>query len=322
MFSQSMNYRSILTPLLLTGLIFASPALLKADYDITAPGDTVVGIPDGSGEWPANEAPYCAIDNNDSTKYLHFKAEGESTGLKITPQPTDWIVVGVTFTTANDATERDPISFELYGSNDGINGTYSLIYSGPITEMAQTTPMPRFTKTQPILFNNSVDYDHYMVMFPDTRSSTSGSMQIAEIELVGTTTDGLPPVVDAGISRILYIGDAEMTMESTVMSYGKIANIEWELASAPAGIDITDLTFSPDRYAINPEITFPAVTGKYVLSLSATTENGSTTDTTTIIITDSLCPQGDVNSDCQIDLEDLEIIAGEWLNPRITTPDP
>ena len=36
----------------------------------------------------------------------------------------------LTFTTANDAPERDPIAFELSGSNDSIDGPWTLIADG------------------------------------------------------------------------------------------------------------------------------------------------------------------------------------------------
>jgi len=64
--------------LLLGGMIRA------AGLDVTTPGDTVRGAPndgvtDGSRNfgWPSNEHPALAIDDDTSTKYLHFKGEQE-----------------------------------------------------------------------------------------------------------------------------------------------------------------------------------------------------------------------------------------------------
>jgi len=97
------------------------------------------------------------------------------------------IVTGLTFTTANDAPERDPISFELSGSNDSIDGPYELIASGDIVDFAQEAEWPRFTKNETeILFENDVVYKYYQVMFPTVRDAASAnSMQIAEVELLG-----------------------------------------------------------------------------------------------------------------------------------------
>jgi regulation of enolase protein 1 (concanavalin A-like superfamily) len=158
-----------------------------AGSDVTVPGDVVKGVPD-DGDWPGAEHPALAIDDNVNTKYLHFKGETEPTGVKITPLDGPTVVTGLTFTTANDAVERDPISYELSGSNAGIDGPYELIASGDIVDFAQETAWPRFTKNvTPILFANNTAYAHYQVMFPAVRDpGSANSMQIAEIELIGT----------------------------------------------------------------------------------------------------------------------------------------
>ncbi len=164
-----------------------------AGLDVTAPGDTVQGVPndgvtDGSRNfgWPGHEHPALAIDDNTSTKYLHFKGEIESTGFQVTPSASQTTVVGLTFTTANDAAARDPVAFEFYGSNVSINGPYTLIASGDIVDFSRATPWPRLTKNEtPIFFDNDVAYDHYQVLFTAVRSpGSANSMQIAEVELL------------------------------------------------------------------------------------------------------------------------------------------
>ncbi|UCD51302.1 MAG: hypothetical protein JSW27_01460, partial [Phycisphaerales bacterium] len=156
--------------------------------DITAAGDTVVGVPD-DGDWPAAETPDLAVDGNTDTKYLHFKGETQPTGFQITPAAGATVVTGITFTTANDAPERDPVAFELYGSNDSIDGPYTLIASGDIVDFAGTAAWPRFTQNvTEIAFDNDVAYAHYQVLFPAVRDpGSANSMQIAEVELLGTT---------------------------------------------------------------------------------------------------------------------------------------
>jgi len=164
-----------------------------APPDVTAPGDIVKGVPDDGlmdGDnfgWPGAETPDLAIDDNTGTKFLHFKGELEPTGFQVTPSAGPTIVTGLTLTTANDAIERDPISFELSGSNESIDGPYELIASGDIVDFAQADAWPRFTKNAtPILFDNDVAYAHYQVLFPAVRDAGSAnSMQIAEVELLG-----------------------------------------------------------------------------------------------------------------------------------------
>jgi hypothetical protein len=162
--------------------------------DITGAGDTVQGVPnDGvttggnDNGWPAAETPDLVIDDNTATKFLHFKGETEPTGFQITPLVGATVVTAVTLTTANDAPERDPASFELYGSNGTIDGPYTLIASGDVVDFTQADPWPRFTKnTTPITFDNDVAYAHYQVLFPTVRTpGSANSMQIAEVELIG-----------------------------------------------------------------------------------------------------------------------------------------
>ncbi|MBW7992109.1 MAG: hypothetical protein FVQ84_19135 [Planctomycetes bacterium] len=175
--------------------------LMGATSDVTAPGDIVQGVPN-DGDWPGGETPDLATDDNTGTKFLHFKGSDEPTGFQIAPASGSSIVTGLTFTTANDAIERDPISFEISGSNDSIDGPYTLIASGDIVDFAQETASPRFTmNATPITFDNNVAYTYYQVMFPTVRDAAgANSMQIAEVELLG---------VPAPIARWNFDGDFE-----------------------------------------------------------------------------------------------------------------
>jgi hypothetical protein len=163
--------------------------------DVTAPGDIVQGVPN-DGDWPGAETPDLAFDDDTSTKYLHFKGDFEpdpgtgGSGLQITPAAGATIVTGLTLTTANDVPGRDPIAFELSGSNDSIDGPYELIASGDIVDFAQEAEWPRFTMNETeISFGNDKAYAHYQLIFTAIRGPVGGSvnsMQIAEIELLGT----------------------------------------------------------------------------------------------------------------------------------------
>ena len=118
--------RCVFTVVLLT--LIATGA---AQADITSPGDIVRGVPD-DGDWPGAESPPLAIDDDVNTKYLHFKGETQTTGFQVTPSAGPSVITGLTFTTANDALERDPVAFALYGSNTSIDGPYTLIAEGDI----------------------------------------------------------------------------------------------------------------------------------------------------------------------------------------------
>jgi hypothetical protein len=193
-------YRKISLIVVASMLVFSITA--QAARDITGPGDIIQGIPnDGISEndnhgWPGNEPPPQAIDDRIDTKYLHFKGEIEPTGFRVTPAVGPTVVTGMTFTTANDAEPRDPIEFELWGSNESIDGPYTLIASGPIVDFDQAAVWPRRTKTEtPITFENTVSYTHYQVIFPVVRDpGGANSMQIAEVELLSPVYKASEPV--------------------------------------------------------------------------------------------------------------------------------
>jgi len=171
-------------------LVFSGAA--QAGRDITGPGDTVVGYPNENT--PGNEPPPQAIDDRIDTKYLHYEGGTTATGFRVTPAEGPTVVTGLTFTTANDADGRDPAEYELWGSNESIDGPYTLISAGPIEDFIATAAWPRRTKTEtPIEFENDIAYRHYQVLFPTVR--TAGNyMQIAEVELLTPVYEASEPI--------------------------------------------------------------------------------------------------------------------------------
>jgi len=171
---------------------FGTPLAYYKKADVTGAGDAVQGVPN-DGDWPGAETPNLAIDDDAATKYLHFKGDFDPdagpTGIQVTPAVGASIVTELTLTTANDVPGRDPIAFELYGSNDGIDGPYTLIASGDVVDFAGEVEWPRFTaNATPITFDNDVAYTSYQLLFTAIRGPVGGSvnsMQIAEVELIG-----------------------------------------------------------------------------------------------------------------------------------------
>ena len=154
--------------------------------DITTPGDTVQGLPNDD-DWPTAESPDLAVDGDASTKYLHRKGGSMATGFQVTPMVGSTILTKLTLTTANDSPNRDPITFELSGSNAGIDGPYELIASGDVVDFAGAADWPRFTQNETAIeFSNNAAYTHYQIVFPTLRGANEALMQIAEVELIGT----------------------------------------------------------------------------------------------------------------------------------------
>jgi hypothetical protein len=241
-------------------IALVKPVIITVPADVTAPGDYVRGVPnDGvntggnTAGWPAAEAPPFAIDNNVNTKLLHFKGDVEPTGIQVTPSGPQSIVTGLTFTTANDTAGRDPIAFELSGSNVGINGPYQLIAAGRIVDFNQPAEWPRLTKnTTPISFVNTVAYDHYQLIFPAIRGPVGGgvnSMQIAEVELIGTV-GFVPPLISAVVRANGQTGN-----RAPIGTYdGGTA----PLATEPGGLKDGNLVFSDRTF------TWASVPAEYV----------------------------------------------------------
>jgi hypothetical protein len=173
--------------------VLLAGAVAQAAHDVTMPGDPIQGVPndgvspgnDASIGWPGNEGPDQAIDDQITTKFLHFKGEVVPTGIRVTPKAGPTVVIGVRLCSANDAIERNPIKYELSGSNESINGPYTLIAKGDIVDLAQAGWPFRTWTTTPMTFANTVSYKHYQLMLsPVQNPGSANSMQIAEVELL------------------------------------------------------------------------------------------------------------------------------------------
>jgi Concanavalin A-like lectin/glucanases superfamily/PA14 domain len=166
------SFSDPMLPRLVVALLMASCLLpLHAQLvDITAPGDPIVATSDQS---PANEGVALAIDDL-PTKYLNF--DRLNAGLTVTPRSGLTVVQGLTLTSANDSPERDPSSYELSGSIDGVN--FTRIANGQVAFSG------RFDK-QSLPFANEVPYTSYRLIFPTVAGPGGNSMQISEVELLG-----------------------------------------------------------------------------------------------------------------------------------------
>jgi hypothetical protein len=125
---------------------------------------------------PVGEEVAKAIDNNTATKYLNF--QGANSGLTINTD-TLAIVRALVLVSANDVPTRDPSTYQLSGSLDGVN--YTLISSGAVALFTA-----RF-QSQEIAFTNSTAYRHYRLIFPTVVGASCVNcsvMQVAEVRLL------------------------------------------------------------------------------------------------------------------------------------------
>jgi len=90
---------------------------------IFTPGDPILAIdpdPGPPASSPAGEEVDKVIDGLTTTKYLNFGREGA--GFIVTPGAAS-IVKSFALTTGNDAPERDPVTYQLFGTNSPITST-------------------------------------------------------------------------------------------------------------------------------------------------------------------------------------------------------
>lgn len=140
--------------------------------DVTVPSDPIVPTSQNS---PGSEVVANAVDNP-PRKDPNFDVVNP--GFTVTPQTGDPLVGGLTLTSANDAPERDPAAYELFGSDNG--SPFVGIGGGNLP------PFPsRLSKTFLFFPSNARTFKSYRLIFPTVVGPNALAMQIAEVELIG-----------------------------------------------------------------------------------------------------------------------------------------
>ena len=144
-----------------------------------------------SSNSPTGEEPAKALDNTDSTKWLAFAPLGTYYEIHFT-DGLPHIVDGYTITSANDASDRDPYSWTLSGSNDG--ETYTVLDGRDAQDFDD-----RF-ETRLYEFTNTIGYSSYRFDFQTEYGVTGNIMpvaiQMAEIELFSSQQFNMDQLVD------------------------------------------------------------------------------------------------------------------------------
>jgi hypothetical protein len=153
---------------------------LNLRVDLTEPGDKVEGT---STKFPANEAPSNAIDDNPKTKYLNFDGKGSGLILAVGNS----VAVGIALTSGNDAPERDPRTFALYGSKEG--SEFVPVAAGAVPSFSARQQRKRFS------FDNAEAYSFYKLIFPELVGPEGTPLQIGEVELIRKETSNLDNLV-------------------------------------------------------------------------------------------------------------------------------
>lgn len=155
-----------------------------ANLGATANPVLAIHRPTSESAYPGAEGPATVLDNSPNTKYLNFGRE--NSGFIVTPGLGPTVVSSFQVTTANDAPERDPTSWKLWGTNqpitsqpnsDGSAENWTLIDEGTLT-----LPGDRFTLGPVVPVNNTAQYNSYRLVFPTITSAAANSMQYSEVQ--------------------------------------------------------------------------------------------------------------------------------------------
>ena len=161
--------------------------------DLLNAGDPTLAIHFGpESNYPGGEGPAQVLDADSNSKYLNFgKADSGLIISRADGLPA--IVDSLTFTAANDAPERDPLTWELFGTNDaitsadnstGMNENWTLVDTGDTGLAADPgRQMPGLEQ----LVSNNTAYSAYRIHFPTLRDEgAANSMQVGGIVFGGT----------------------------------------------------------------------------------------------------------------------------------------
>ncbi len=241
--------------------------------------DFAIGAIGGAGNtWPMNESPTQAIDGTNA-KYLNFGQT--NTGILVTPQfngGTGSVITSLELWTANDAENRDPASFEIWGTNAALTfagaTSFSMSLFAQIAAGDLILPSTRNTVATAVTFANTSAYKNYLIIFPTIKNNPGGnanSMQIGEIRLFGM----------APVQSLVWAG--------TNLPGGNIWNIAAAVNWLAGGIPATFTNTSPVLFnddaantdvnvllAVQPaSMTFQNITKNYTLSGTTVSSSGA-----------------------------------------------
>jgi len=189
------------------------------------PGMTIT--PFGIVDSPVGEEVDKIIDGDINTKFLDFELD-DGMGFTVDLAGTTSVATSLEMTTGNDFEVRDPIGFEVLGSNDG--SSFTTIASGSIPCISDRL----FTRT--FDFANTEAYSYYRINY-DVACDPSGgtgipSIQVSETQLyeieLGVNDAQLEnaialyPNPSSGVFMLNYTGNEQLLGATIIDFSGKI----------------------------------------------------------------------------------------------------
>ncbi|HOL89139.1 MAG TPA: hypothetical protein PK054_07065 [Anaerohalosphaeraceae bacterium] len=319
-----------------TGLGDPNVSLATAEY--------VIG---GNGIWYRDLFVSYTATEADAGKHIGLKLEGSSTtnvnnswirydnirmidGLVVSkygpknPQPEDksWDIVPgevtLTWIPSNDPNSSGQRLYYYIGTGNGFNvSAYNAVSPVVLPVSANSYAIGTLT------------FDQYVLWRVDT--VIDGVVYTGPTWYFVTQTADFPPVVEAGYNYITWVGNLPQLLMGIVDDLGENdiadADVVWSIDSGPAGAEASVVKTSSNPLA--PTALFTSnMAGTYIIRLTATDTGGNqgpqtSFDTLTVRVASDACAaqqmvqpgynSADLNQDCIVDLEDLSVVAVQWL---------
>ncbi len=158
--------------------ISAQTPIFNSSMQVTALGN-VISQP--------NEGVTNVIDGDVNTKYIDSQI-ADGIGFKVyLGAGVSKVATSIEVTTANDVPSRDPVNFEVIGSN-GDTGPFTSIATGTIP--CNTTRFYSRTFT----FSNTNSYSYYEIVYTTQCSAADTYLQISETQLFESSTLGVDDI--------------------------------------------------------------------------------------------------------------------------------
>lgn len=224
-------------------------------------GFGTVGNSNPGTNWLAGESPDHALDGNVNTKFAIFRSLGAS--LISSPQAGPAVVNSLTFWTANDSPERDPVAYQVYGFPTRItqvSGTLDVGTTGTLLSSHNLTlPAGRNSGPVRVDFANSTAFASYLVVFPAVKNSPATTLtQLSEIQFAYVPFVSLSP---ASLGQ--FTADFGTPSTAQTVALGGV-NLEGNVSvSAPSGFEI-----SADGSNYSPSLTLTPTDGSITATLS------------------------------------------------------
>ena len=163
-------------------------SFLVSGSPILAVSESEPNFENSESSSPAFEGVENLLDGSTATKYLNFGKE--NTGFIVTPSAGSSVVRAFTISTANDFEGRDPVNWELFGTNDAVitvahqsglgREEWTLIATGTLA-----LPADRDTAGSQVVFNNNDAFTSYKWIcrtIKDTAGESIDSVQFSEFQ--------------------------------------------------------------------------------------------------------------------------------------------